>query len=136
MTAQRGRDMLVKIRNEASEFITVAGLRSKTLTFNARTIDVTDHDSADQWRELLPGSGVKSADISGTGIFKDAQSDALVRQAFFNQSPLACQFILPGFGRVEGDFIINRLSFAGSFAGEASYEISFTSAGAASFTAV
>ena len=112
MTAQRGRDMLVKIRNEASEFITVAGLRSKTLTFNARTIDVTDHDSADQWRELLPGSGVKSADISGTGIFKDAQSDALVRQAFFNQSPLACQFILPGFGRVEGDFIINRLSFA------------------------
>lgn len=136
MTAQRGRDMLVKLRNESGEFITVAGLRSKTLTFNARTIDITDHDSADQWRELLPGSGVKSADISGTGIFKDAQSDALVRRAFFAQTALICQFILPDFGRVEGEFLINRLNFAGNFAGEATYEISFTSAGAASFTTI
>jgi len=136
MTAQRGRDMLVKIRDEAGAFMTVAGLRSKTLTFNARTIDVTDHDSADQWRELLPGSGVKSADISGTGIFKDAQSDSVVRRAFFDQATLVCQFILPGFGRIEGDFLINRLSFAGNFAGEATYEISFTSAGVAGFTAL
>ncbi len=136
MTAQRGRDMLVKLRNQAGEFITVAGLRSKNLTFNARTIDITDHDSADQWRELLPGSGVKSADISGSGIFKDAQSDSLVRQAFFDQTALECRFILPGFGHIEGEFLINRLNFAGNFAGEATYEISFTSAGAADFTAI
>ena len=136
MTAQRGRDMLVKIRNNENAFITVAGLRSKSLVFNARTIDVTDHESVDQWRELLPGSGVKSADISGSGIFRDAESDALMRSAFFEQRTLNCQFILPDFGRIEGEFLINRLSFAGNFAGEATYEISFSSAGAAQFVAI
>jgi len=136
MTAQRGRDMLVKIRNNENAFITVAGLRSKSLVFNARTVDVTDHESVDQWRELLPGSGVKSADISGSGIFRDAESDALMRSAFFEQRTLNCQFILPDFGRIEGEFLINRLSFAGNFAGEATYEISFSSAGAAQFVAV
>jgi len=136
MTAQRGRDMLVKIRSTDNNFITVAGLRSKTLAFNARTIDVTDHESIDQWRELLPGSGVKSAEISGSGIFKDAESDAIMRMAFFEQKRINCQFILPDFGQIEGDFLINRLSFAGNFAGEATYEISFSSAGAASFTAI
>ena len=136
MTAQRGRDMLVKIRNNDNVFITVAGLRSKSLVFNARTIDVTDHESVDQWRELLPGSGVKSADISGSGIFRDAESDALMRTAFFEQRTLNCQFILPDLGRIEGEFLINRLSFAGNFAGEATYEISFSSAGAASFAAI
>lgn len=135
MTAQRGRDMLVKIRNASGAFITVAGLRSKTLVFNARTVDVTDHESVDQWRELLPGSGVKSADISGSGIFKDAESDALIRTAFFEQQTLYCQFILPDFGNIEGSFLINRLSFAGNFGGEATYEISFSSAAAARFTA-
>ena len=136
MTAQRGRDMLVKIRNADNNFTTVAGLRSKTLAFNARTVDVTDHESVDQWRELLPGSGVKSGDISGSGIFRDAESDAIMRAAFFEQKTISCQFILPDFGQIEGEFLINRLSFAGNFAGEATYEISFSSAGAASFIAI
>lgn len=136
MTAQRGRDMLVKIRSLTGDYITVAGLRTKTLTFNAGTVDVTDHESVDQWRELLPGSGVKTADISGSGVFKDAESDALIRTAFFEQSHLSCQFILPDFGRIEGEFLINRLSFAGNFGGEATYEISFSSAGVANFTVV
>ena len=33
-----------------------------------------------QWRELLAGAGVKHARVTGAGIFKDAASDALVRQ--------------------------------------------------------
>ena len=136
MTAQRGRDMLVKIANLAGDYITVAGLRTKTLTFNASTVDITDHDSVNQWRELLPGSGVKTADISGAGVFKDADSDALVRTAFFEQSQLLCRFVLPDFGQIEGAFLINRLSFAGTFGGEATYEISFSSAGAANFAAI
>ena len=114
MTAQRGRDMLVKIQNETGEFITVAGLRTKTLNLNARLVDITDHESTDQWRELLPGSGVKTAEITGTGVFRDAQSDAILRDAFFNQHHLLAQFILPDFGMITGSFLLTRLSFAGS----------------------
>ena len=63
MSAQRGRDLLVKIGDGGSPetFTTVAGLRATTLSFNAQTVDVTNADSANQWRELLAGAGVKAA---------------------------------------------------------------------------
>ena len=83
MPAQRGKDLLLKI-DDGAGFATVAGLRSKRLAFNAQTVDVTHAESAGRWRELLSGAGVKRASVAGAGIFKDAASDALVRQAFFD----------------------------------------------------
>jgi len=115
MAAQRGRDILLKIKDTASggagTFVTLAGLRTKTMRFNARVVDITNSDSADAWRELLPGAGVKSADISGSGIFRDAASDALARTAFFEQSVQDFQFIIPDFGIIEGPFLITGLNF-------------------------
>ena len=76
MTAQRGKDLLIKIGDGGwgrKCFTTVAGLRATTLTFNAQTVDTTNADSADAWRELLAGGGVKSATLSGSGVFKDAR---------------------------------------------------------------
>jgi len=136
MSAQRGRDMLVKIKKDNGTFVTIAGLRTKSLRLNARSVDITNSDSAEAWRELLPGAGVKSADISGAGVFRDAQSDALARAAFFEQSLETFQFIIPDFGIIEGPFQISTLSFSGTFNGEASYEIALSSAGAPSFTAI
>ena len=86
MTAQAGKDMLLKIEGAPGVFTTVAGLRARTISLNARTVDATDGDSAGRWRELLAGAGVKSAAVSGQGIFRDAASDALVREAFFDQA--------------------------------------------------
>lgn len=86
MTAQAGKDMLLKIEGAPGVFTTVAGLRARTISLNAKTVDATDGDSAGRWRELLAGAGVKSAAVSGQGIFRDAASDALVREAFFDQA--------------------------------------------------
>ncbi|HYF21854.1 MAG TPA: phage major tail protein, TP901-1 family, partial [Caulobacteraceae bacterium] len=57
MAAQRGKDMLLKIGDGADPqaFTTVAGLRARTISLNARTVDATDSDSAGRWRELLAG---------------------------------------------------------------------------------
>jgi TP901-1 family phage major tail protein len=82
MVAQKGKDLLLKI-DDAGSFVTVAGLRSKRIAFNSETVDITDADSAGRWRELLAGSGVQRASLSGSGIFKDAQSDAAIRAKFF-----------------------------------------------------
>jgi TP901-1 family phage major tail protein len=85
MTAQKGKDLLLKVdTNGAGSFVTVAGLRARTLAFNAATVDVTDTESVGRWRELLDGAGVKTARITGSGIFKDASTDETVRQYFFN----------------------------------------------------
>ena len=76
MAAQRGKDLLIKIGDGGSPetFTTVAGLRATTLSFNAQTVDVTNNDSVNMWRELLANSGVVSSAISGSGVFKDAAS--------------------------------------------------------------
>ncbi|MBZ0139193.1 MAG: phage major tail protein, TP901-1 family [Pseudorhodoplanes sp.] len=134
MAAQKGKDLLVKIA-DGETFITVAGLRSRRLAFNAETVDVTHAESAGRWRELLDGAGVKRAAIAGRGLFKDAQSDALMRQIFFDGAVRNFQIVVPDFGTVEGPFQISSLEFAGEHNGEVSYELSLESAGALAFAA-
>ena len=136
MSAQRGKDILLKIEGAPGVFTTVAGLRARTISLNARTVDATDGDSAGRWRELLAGAGVKSAAVSGQGVFRDAASDALIREAFFEQAARTWRLIVPDFGQLEGAFLVAALEYAGEHEGEASFAISLASAGEVSFAAV
>lgn len=135
MGAQKGKDLLLKM-NDGVSFVTVAGLRSRKISFNAETVDVTHAESADRWRELLEGAGVKRASISGRGLFKDAASDALVRQMFFDGDITPCQVVVPAFGTIEGAFQISSLEFSGEHNGEVTFDIGLESAGALTFTAL
>ncbi|MGV3490144.1 MAG: phage major tail protein, TP901-1 family [Devosia sp.] len=134
MAAQSGKDMLLKLDQTGSgSFVTVAGLRSRSLAFNAATIDVTDAESAGRWRELLAGGGIKRAAVAGSGIFKDAASDATIRALFFAGTIRNWQLILPDFGTVEGPFQIVALEFSADHAGEVTFELALESAGQLSF---
>jgi TP901-1 family phage major tail protein len=134
MAAQKGKDLLIKIADGAS-FVTVAGLRARRLAFNAETVDITHAESAGRWRELLDGAGVKRASVSGRGLFKDASSDALMRQTFFDGGVKDFQVVIPDFGTVAGAFQVSALEFAGEHDGEVTYELALESAGELSFTA-
>lgn len=134
MAAQKGKDLLIKM-HDGSAFVTVAGLRSRRIAFNAETVDITHAESAGRWRELLDGAGIKRAGISGRGLFKDASTDALMRQTFFDGAVKTCQVVIPDFGTVEGAFQITNLEFAGEHNGEVTYELALESAGALSFAA-
>ncbi len=134
MPAQKGKDLLVKIASGV-DFITVAGLRTRRLSFNAETVDITNADSANRWRELLDGAGVKRASVSGRGLFKDEASDALMRQTFFDGTVTNYQIVIPSFGTVQGAFQIVSLEFAGEHNGEVTYDLSLESAGELTFTA-
>lgn len=133
MGAQRGRDILLKIEGASGVFTTVAGLRARTISLNARTVDATDGDSVGRWRELLGGAGVKSAAVAGQGIFRDAASDALMREAFFEQALRTWRLIVPDFGTLEGPFLVAALEYAGEHEGEATFAISLASAGELTF---
>ena len=135
MSAQKGKDLLVNIADGAG-FTTVAGLRSRRIAFNAETVDVTHAESAGRWRELLEGAGVKRAAISGRGLFKDAATDALMRQTFFDGAVKNYQVVIPDFGTVAGAFQIVSLEFAGEHNGEVTYELSLESAGELTFAAM
>lgn len=137
MAVQNGKDMLIKVDQTGSgSFVTVAGLRATRLSFNAETVDVTTLESVGGWRELLAGAGVKSAAISGSGVFRDANTDARARQIFFDAEMPQFQVVIPGFGVVQGPFQITSIEYAGSYNGEATYEMSIASAGALTFTAI
>ena len=136
MAAQRGKDILLKIEGAPGVFSTVAGLRARTISLNAKSVDATDADSAGRWRELLGGAGVKSAAVSGQGIFRDAASDALIREAFFDQELRTWRLVVPDFGTLEGPFLVSALEYAGDHEGEATFAISLASAGAVGFTAI
>lgn len=130
MTAQRGKDLLLKLDETGSgSFATVAGLRATRLAFNAETVDVTTIESPGQWRELLSGAGLRSASVAGSGIFKDAASDAALRRIFFAGTAPAFEIVIPDFGTVTGPFQLTALEFSGNHDGEAAYELSLASAG-------
>jgi TP901-1 family phage major tail protein len=132
MVAQKGRDLLLKM-DDGNGLVTVAGLRSKRLAFNAETVDITDAESAGRWRELLGGAGVQRASLTGAGMFKDQVSDAAVRTAFFAGRILTWQIILPAFGTVTGPFQITALEYSGEHNGEIRFELALESAGSLGF---
>jgi TP901-1 family phage major tail protein len=135
MGAQKGKDLLLKM-SDGTSFVTVAGLRSRRIAFNAEIVDITNAESTDRWRELLAGAGIKRASLSGRGLFKDGASDALVRQAFFDGAINDCQVVVPDFGTIEGLFQISSLEFAGEHNGEVTFDLALESAGALTFTAM
>ena len=136
MSAQNGKDLLIKMDvSGAGQFETLAGLRASRIAFNAETVDVASLESQGGWRELLAGAGVKSASLTGAGVFKDAQTDAKAREVFFNAQMPDFQVVIPDFGTVEGPFQLTAIEYAGNHDGEATYESSLASAGALSFTA-
>ncbi len=137
MTAQKGKDLLVKLdAGGTGSFATVAGLRSRSLAFNARSVDITNADSSGRWRELLEGAGVRSASVAGRGLFRDETSDASLRQIFFDGAIKTWQIVVPDFGTVTGLFQITALEYAGEHDGEVTYDMSLESAGALTFAGV
>lgn len=137
MAVQSGKDLLVKMDLTGDgQFETVAGLRATRIAFNAQTVDVTNLGSAGGWRELLAGAGVKTAAVSGSGVFRDAATDARARQVFFDGEIPRFQVVIPDFGIVEGPFQITAIEYAGSHDGEAAYELALASAGEIMFTAL
>jgi len=137
MVAQKGKDLLLKLDHDGDGgFSTVAGLRSKQLSFNAQTVDITHADSVERWRELLSGAGVRSASVSGSGLFKDSISDAAIKDVFFSGEIRDWEVVIPDFGIIRGPFQITALEFAGNHDAEVTFDLALESAGRITFQAV
>ena len=145
MAAQKGLDVLMKIDISGTK-TTIGGLRSTSITLNDESVDITNKDSLGS-RTLLAGAGVNSLSVSGSGVFTDAASEVAVRTAFQAQQNTSdgssgqtaafesFQFIIPNLGTYTGNFQITSLEYSGEFNGEATYSMSFESAGYITFAA-
>src|SRR5690349_20628269 len=137
MVGQKGRDVLIKIGDGGApeNFVSVAGIRARTISLSAGQIDATTAESPEAWRELIAGAGTRRAEVSGSGVFKDAASDALLREAYFSGEAAMMQLVIPGFGMMHGQFVVSDLSYGGEHDGEAVFSVRLLSAGAISFEA-
>ncbi len=145
MAAQKGLDVLMKIDISGTK-TTIGGLRSTSITLNDESVDITNKDSLGT-RTLLAGAGVNSLSVSGSGVFTDSAAEVAVRTAFAAQQNTtdgssaqtaafeSFQFIMPNLGTYTGNFQITSLEYSGEYNGEATYSMSFESAGYITFAA-
>ena len=130
MAAQKGKDLLIKIdMTGTGSYTTFAGLRASRISFNSEAVDVTNMASEGGWRELLADTGVRSATVSGSGVFLDQGTVERARSYFFNAEIPSFEIIIPGMGVFRGLFQITNLELAGTFDGETTFEITLTSGG-------
>lgn len=137
MAAQKGSDLLFKVEGTGSptSFVTIGGLRTKTLTFNREQVDTTNSDSVNKWREMLAGAGVKSASLSADGVFLDDTSHENLRAHLVGDTIPTCQIVIPDFYTIEGAFDIASFEFSGEHNAEVDFSITLESAGELQFTA-
>jgi TP901-1 family phage major tail protein len=130
MAAQKGKDLLIKIDiTGTGAYTTFAGLRSSRISFNSETVDITNMASQGGWRELLPSTGIRSASVSGSGVFLDGPTSSMAWMYFFQASLQDYEIIMPGLGVFRGKFQIASMEYAGTYDGEATFDISLTSSG-------
>ena len=137
MAGQRGRDVLIAIGDGGAPeaFVTVAGIRAKTISLSAGLVEATTAQSPNAWREVIAGAGVKRAEVAGSGVFKDAPSDALMRAAYFAGEASTFRLTIPDFGVLTGPFVITELAYGGAHDDEATFAIRLASAGVVAFEA-
>lgn len=138
MAAQSGAAVVVSFKDDAGSpaYQVVAGLRSRRIALNAEAVDITNAESTGLWREILDAHGVRSATISGDGVFKDDAGNEAVRDAFFENEIRDAKLLIPSFGEISGLFKVTQLEYGAEYNGEVTHSVTFESAGALTFTAV
>ena len=138
MTAASGTTAVVSFKDDAGTpaYQVVSGLRTRSIRFNAETVDVTNADSTGAWRELLAATGVKSAVISGDGIFQDDAGAEAMRDAFFDGTLRDAKILLTALGTFDGKFKISQLEFGADYNGAVTFSCTLESAGVITFTLV
>lgn len=136
MAGRAGKNILIKHDSDgAGTFVTLGGMRTKSMTVNRETIDTTDSDSVNLMRELLEGGGVASMSISGSGVFKASAGEKACVGRVLAGTIVEHQFVYPGLGTFEGLFQTTQATLNGEYNGEAQFALSFESAGEITFTA-
>jgi len=109
-------------------FTTVGGLRSKTFSFSADGIDVSNHGS-NQWKQILDEAGMKSVALSGSGVYTSAANYRAVESAAL-AGTVTCFLVIEVLtGRIYvGCFKISSFEVGGEYDGDATFSISLDSA--------
>lgn len=130
MSAQKGSAFLLKISDGAqpATYNTVAGLRTTQMSITGEVVVVTSKDSAG-WRELLSGAGSRSVSVSAAGIFLGSDAETAIRANALAGTLDDYQLSFEDGEKMQGQFLVSRLDYAGDFNGERNYTLQLESSG-------
>lgn len=130
MTAQKGAAFLLKISDGGAPaaYQTVAGLRTTQMSVTGDAVVVTSKDSGG-WRELLSGAGVRAVSVTAAGIFLGSAAEAQVRANALAGTLDDYELSFEDGEKLRGQFLIQRLDYAGDFNGERTYSLQLESSG-------
>jgi predicted secreted protein len=130
MSANVGREFLLK----KDGVVLCAGVQNKSVTINNEPVDITSDDDAG-WRTLLETVGLRSIDISFSGVTKDTSLKDLVLSATGAMiEDVTIEY--PDGSEIEGDFFFASLGESGEHNGAVLFDASLNSSGEMTYTPV
>lgn len=133
--ARTGRTLLIADGTGVGATV-IAAMRQTHFTISGTAVDVTDKSSSGQYRELLAAAGVVSVTVGAKGILSgSAQTQTLVNRAL-NRSIDSYRITFDNGDTLEGPFQLVQFEASGDYNNEQTYQLSFESGGALTFTAV
>lgn len=130
MAKYSGRDLTIKTLT-GSVYTVIADVTSKSVEFNNGSIDITTDDD-DGWQNFLTEPGVRSVNLSVSGVADDAAEELLTAISLGTSSLalLDCQVEFNASGStLTGNFYLESLSHNGEKDGATLFEASLKSAG-------
>lgn len=129
MAANVGRELIVKRGSTV-----IAGLRTKSISFNGEPIDITTDDDSG-YRTLLGDPATLSIDMSVDGITKD---NSLRNTALSGGTLLLTNInvTFPNGDTITGDFYLASVEESGAYNDALTFSASFQSSGAWTYTPV
>lgn len=115
---------------------TLVGVKSRTISNSNEMVDVTTDDDSG-WRKLLATPGLKSVEVSVSGV----TSDEVLLAEFYNASTTGetLQVSLPSSlatpGNLSGTFHLSSFEQSGEHDGAYEFSATFMSSGAVTYTA-
>lgn len=107
----------------------IGGLRTSSFSFAIDEIDVSNHGS-NQWKTLKSGAGMRSVEVSGSGVYNNSANYRAMEAAALNNALVSLAFLDLDGGRVySASFKINSIEASGEYDGEASFSMSANSSG-------
>jgi len=111
-------------------FRPVGGIRSKSVSFSAEGIDITNEES-DEWKVMLDKAGIRSMEISGSGVYSSYDMAIYLENKALANELTCLMFLNKKTGRLyEGCFKLTSFEVSGDYDAESNMSISASSSGA------
>ena len=126
MAAEVGRKVVIK-----RDGTTIAGVRTKSMTFGSEAIDVTTDDDTGK-RTLLEASGSENIDLSVEGLTKDENLLAVAAGGGTRIEEYTIE--LPWGGSIVGDFRLNSVEVGAEYTDAVTFTAEIHSTGDWTYT--